>query len=83
MHPPWGSVHGNVPPVRTPVCGSKNFLGGRMVKKFLMGCLKNYFRVLKFFGCRTGDRPDPVHPTPVTVRWTFPQVGLWYHYLRL
>ena len=30
-----------------------------MVKIFLMGCLKKYFRVLKFFGRRTGDRPDP------------------------
>ena len=60
-----------------PGIGSKNFLGGRMVKKFLMGCLKNYFRVLKFFGCRTGDRPDPVPPTPVTVPWTLPLQRYW------
>ena len=54
---------------------SKKILRHQMVKIFLMGCLKKYFRVLKFFGCRTGDRPETVPPTPVTVPRTLPQGG--------
>ena len=58
-----------------PEIVSKNFLRRQMVKIFLMGCLKKYLKVLKFWSNILVVRPEGDPPTPVTDPWTLPQGG--------
>ena len=57
-----------------PIIVSNNFLRRQMVKISLMRCFKKFFRVLNFFGCRTGDRSAEISLRQKTNQMRFVQM---------